>query len=309
MTAVPAMEIGGTHVAVAMVELDGPAIVPGTHRREPLDAEAEAVAILGVLVGCATRLDALPGATWGCAIPGPFDYAAGIGRFEGVAKFTSLNGIDVGRGLLAGLPPESRIVFLNDAEAFLIGEWAAGAAGGHDRVAGITLGTGIGSAFLAGGVIVDEGPDVPPHGEVHLLTIDGRPLEETVSRRGILAAHRRLRGSESRLSERAPDVHELALMARDGDEVARRSIHEPLLALGMALAPWLDRFGATAIVVGGSMAASWDLVEPALRSGLGSSVALLPASRPDEAALLGAAVYATGQVGSLPRRHTRAREG
>ena len=300
------MEIGGTHVAVALVEIDPPGVVPGTRRREPLDAEAPAPAIVAELLQCATRLAAPQGAAWGVAIPGPFDYATGIGRFEGVAKFASLNAFDVRRAMLAGLPAGSRIVFLNDAEAFLIGEWAAGAAAGHDRVAGITLGTGIGSAFLANGAIVADGSDVPPDGEVHLLTIDGRPLEQTVSRRGILAAYRRLRGGEARLSERTLDVQELAVMARDGDEVARRSIDEPLQALGRALAPWLERFGATVLVVGGSMAGSWDLVEPALLAGLGSTVALLPASRPDDAALIGAAVHASHQMDGVSTRPTGA---
>ena len=54
------------------------------------------------------------------------------------------------------------IRFLNDAEAFLLGESVAGAARGHAPRVGITLGTGLGSAFLADGEIVRSGPDVPP---------------------------------------------------------------------------------------------------------------------------------------------------
>ena len=38
--------------------------------------------------------------------------------------------------------------------------------------------------------------------------------------------------------------------------------------LGAALVPWLARFEATALVVGGSIAASWDLIEGPLRAGL-----------------------------------------
>lgn len=290
MTAVPAIEVGGSHVSAALVDTERLQILAGSRTREPLDADGPAEAILGSILRCADRLEVARAATWGAAVPGPFDFAAGVGRYQGVAKFASLDGVDVGRALLARLPPGSRIVFLNDADAFVIGEWAAGAAMGHDRVVGITLGTGIGSGFLAGGHIVDSGPDVPPDGEVHFLTIDGRPLEDIVSRRAIIAKYAKL--AAARAGDPLPDVREIADRARVGDEQARRAIREPLLALGRALTPWLKRFGATALVVGGAMSGSWDLVEPAIRSGLEAYVVLSPSGRPEDAALIGAAVYA-----------------
>ncbi len=291
MPSVPALEIGGTHVAGAMVDLGLRALVDGTRIRLPLDANGTADSILATIVHCARLLAAAPGSTWGVAIPAPFDYVTGIGGFEGVAKFGSLRGVNVGRRLLDELPADSSVVFLNDADAFLIGERAAGAAVGYARVAGITLGTGIGSAFLADGRIVSTGPDVPPEGEVHLLSIDDRPLEDTVSRRAIVTAYERVSGSAG--SKPTPDVREIAALARHGDAAARAAIDGPLEKLGYALAPWLERFGATALVVGGSMAGSWDLVEPALRTGIPNGVAVLRARLPDEAGLLGAALHAT----------------
>jgi glucokinase len=302
VSAVPALEIGGTHVAGALVDVDAAAIMAGSRIRGPLDANGPAASILATVLDCAHGLAAGPGTTWGVAIPGPFDYDRGIGQFEGVAKFTALYGVDVGRALRDGLPPSSRIAFLNDAVAFLIGEWAGGAGAGNDRLAGITLGTGVGSAFLADGRIVATGPDVPPGGEVHRLRIDGRPLEDTVSRRAILAEFGRLTGERG--TDPKVDVIEIAGLARSGDDRARAAIEGPLEALGEALRPWLERFGATALVVGGSMAGSWDLVEPALRRGLPGSVELRRARRPDDAGLIGAAIYATGSVLGAATRQT-----
>ena len=46
--------------------------------------------------------------------------------------------------------------FLNDAAAYLLGEVGAGAARGVPRAVGITLGTGIGSAFAVNGQIVNR---------------------------------------------------------------------------------------------------------------------------------------------------------
>jgi glucokinase len=299
---VPGLEIGGTHVTVALIEMEPLRVVAGSRNREPLVAAAGAEAILESIVRCARTLDdAVPaGTTWGVAIPGPFDYASGIGRFSGVAKFEALNGVDVGRALLERLPRAAQVTFLNDADASLLGEWAAGAAAGHDRAAGITLGTGIGSAFLADGQLVETGPDVPPEGRADLLTIDGRPLEETVSRRAILARYAELAPA----SAAGLDVHDVAARARAGDTVARGVFDAALSALGSTLAPWLDRFGATVLVVGGSMSGSWDLVEPPLRAGLGGRIELVPAANSDDAALIGAAWHASGLAGETPTRQT-----
>lgn len=106
-----------------------------------------------------------PGARWGVAVPGPFDYAKGVALFAGVGKFEALYGVDVRAALLGGLwQRPGDVVFLNDAHAFLAGEWTGGAAHGHRRAVGITLGTGVGSAFLADGLIREDGSGVPPGG-------------------------------------------------------------------------------------------------------------------------------------------------
>ena len=233
--------------------------------------------------------------TLGVAIPGPFDYARGVGRFEGVAKFESLRGLDLGAALVAGLDGTvARVAFLNDADAFVLGEWAWGAAAGHRRVAGITLGTGVGSGFLDEGRVVVDGPLVPPDGSVHLLSIDGQPLEDAVSRRALL---RRARLTIEELPADA-DVLDVALLVRAGDERARRVLDDAFAALGSALAPWLARFEASVLVVGGSVAGSWDLVRPPLLDGLVrteprlAGLAVRRAAHLEDSALIGAAVHA-----------------
>ena len=302
-TATPALEIGGTHVAGALIDLDARRVVAGSQVRIHLRPDGEATEILDSILDCARALPPVASTTWAVAAPGPMDYRRGIGRYEGVAKFEALNGVDIRAALLAGLATSAtEISFVNDAEAFAIGEWAAGAAAGHDRVAGITLGTGVGSAFLDRGAVVSDGPLVPPNGRVHLLEIDGRPLEETVSRRAILARYEALRTADAPGSadgHHATDVRELADLARGGDADAAAAIDDALEALGLALGPWLARFGATVFVVGGSMAGSWDLVEPPLVRGLASgtpgpmgSVAVMAAAHPGEAGLVGAALHA-----------------
>ncbi|MFD3374281.1 MULTISPECIES: ROK family protein [unclassified Streptomyces] len=254
---IPVLEIGGTHVTAALVDLHDGRVTSRT--REPLDADSDADDILAVVRHCADGLPVRSGARWGVAVPGPFDYARGIALFRGVGKFDSLYGMDVRAAFLDGLRQRpSDVVFLNDAHAFLTGEWSAGTVRGHRRAVGITLGTGVGSAFLADGRICDSGPGVPLEGRMDLTEIDGRPLEDAVSRRAILA----------RYADPAADVHDIARRARAGEERAQRVLDNVFTALGVALGPRLVDFGATALVVGGSMARSWDRVAPALSTGL-----------------------------------------
>jgi glucokinase len=294
-TVVSVMDIGGTHVSTASVEVETWRILPGQSFREPLDADGSAEEILSTLVRCASRLPSRPTRRWAIALPGPFDYELGIGRYQGVGKFDALLGFDLRTALTPLLPGTVGISFHRDADAYVLGEWWAGAARGHRRAVGITLGTGVGSGFVHDGHIVRHGPGVPPEGRVDLLRYAGAPLEETVSRRAIRRAYARATGEPS-----APDVWEVAQRARQGDQAAVDVFTQAFRSLGTALGPHLVAFEATVLVVGGSIAASWDLVAAPLRAGLDdaeprrtSSVAVEPALHLQEAPLLGAAFLAT----------------
>jgi glucokinase len=284
----PAIEVGGTHVTAGLVDVAGHAI--SGQVRASLDANGTAEAIIGRILQVAGQLDAPGHARWGVALPGPFDYARGIARYHGVGKFDALNGTDF-RQVLGTLPSKPETVsFLNDAHAFLLGEWRFGAARGEHRCAGITLGTGVGSAFLADGQLVTSGGDVPPGGRADLLTINGRPLEDTVSRRAIRAAYRRHDGQD-------PDVDRIAELARAGDQVAGKLLRATFTELGRALGPWLTRFGASVLVVGGAMTGSLDIIGPPLLAALPDTVETRLAAHPRDAALLGAAACAASHAG------------
>ena len=168
--------------------------------RWELDAHAPAEDLLDVLSEAANALGSDHNGVWGIALPGPFDYRTGIALYENVGKFDSLHGADLRAGLAARMLLAKAITFLNDADAFGIGEVAIGAAGCSRRVACITLGTGVGSTFLSDGIPVKSGSDVPPDGSCYLLQYRGRPLEETVSRRAIRRAYADAMGLTDRKS-------------------------------------------------------------------------------------------------------------
>ncbi len=292
----PAIEIGGTHVTATFVDLASGTVVAESVQIARLNPAGAAEEILGAIMCAGCNLSVPPGERWGVAVPGPFDYLAGVGLFAGVGKFESLYGVDVGAALLGGLPgPPRSVTFLNDADAFLLGEWLFGAAAGHDRCVAVTLGTGIGSAFLADGSLHHNGAGVPPEGRVDLLRIAGQPLEEVVSARAIERAYQQRTGL---VPSGTADV---AQRARAGDVAAIDVLRVSFEQLGETLSPWFSEFRAEVLVVGGAMTGSWDIIGPflvrGLEAGAGSSAPVVRATvaaRPQQAALLGAASNAQG---------------
>jgi glucokinase len=283
---VPVLDVGGTHVTGALVDTDGWRVAGRAHRLA-LDGRGGAAEIIATLAEAANAVEAGLGAVWGVAMPDPFDYAAGVALFEGVGKFDAINGVDIGAALAeAILARPAGFLFLNDAEAFLLGEWVHGAASGYSRAAGLTLGTGVGSASLADGVIISSGPGMPRHGRAHWLRAYGKRLEDVMSRRAIRAAY------AARTGDTTADVREIADRARRAEPAASDVLAHSVRGLGTAIGPWLTGFGAEVLVVGGSMVKSWDVFEPLLREGLhagGADLRVVVAHDPEAAALLGAA--------------------
>lgn len=285
------LEVGGTHVTAALVDLAPPHVAHA--ERVEIDSSADAETLLKSFTAAVAGLgDEARAKPLVVAIPGPFDYDRGIGDFEGVAKFGSLRGVRVGDELARRLGSGS-VTFLNDVTAYGIGQYEL--LGRPRRMVALTLGTGVGSVFLQDGSPVTAGPGVPPNGWVYLLEHDGRPIEETFSRRAIIAAHAAASGQEL-------DVHEIADQARSGDPTAVHTLSAAYASLAETLAPYLIAFETDLLVVGGSIARSWDLIlrwfEPSVMSHFHhldvQAPRILPGAVGETAALIGAARYGAG---------------
>jgi len=289
MSLLGVMDVGGSHAYAGVLDTSDSHRRILANMRSAIDSHADRDELLRALLQPMLSLHR-PGMPWTIAMPGPFDYARGRGDFEGVGKFQSIAAVDL-RGTFAQALriAETDVRFLNDAEAFAVGEWTADA---HraDRFVGITLGTGIGSAFLDHGQAVRRGSSVPPNGWAHLIEVDGAPLEDLVSTSAIVAAYRASTGVTL-------TVREIAAAATAGDSAASTAFGEAIRTLGRALAPWLVRFAADVLVIGGAISGSWHLVEPALRAGFEDAVpglsgqSLRRARLGEDAALLGAAEW------------------
>jgi len=284
---VGALEIGGTHVSAARVDLGKSSLEPKSLRRLSLNPRGSLEETLGTMVSAARDV-ALPAtARWGVATPGPFDYERGVSLIRGLGKLDALYGADLKARLAEelGLARPEQVRFLNDAHAFVLGEWWAGGARGHARAMGVTLGTGLGSGFLADGELVASGPLVPPEGRVDLVPFRSRAVEDSLSSRGIAAAF----GG-------AGQVIDIARRAREGEPAARAAFTAFGSGLAEFLDPWIIRFAPTCLVFGGGVAHAWDLFGGAFVEASRAATILdrcSPADRLTEAPLLGAALHAS----------------
>jgi glucokinase len=264
-----ALDVGGGSVKSGVFAPTGRLVAAPT--ATPIASGGDAEEILGTLAGVMVleRAKVPGGAAWRAALgfPGPFDYARGVSRIRGVAKFEALFGRDVGAELRERLRdgPPGELRFFNDALAAIVGEAREGAGRGAARVVGVTLGTGLGSAFLVAGRPVGEAaPEagVPAGGWLYPCPHDGRAADEIFSTRGL-----RARMEAAGLA--GWDAPRLLAEAGSGEAKARRQWAEFGAELGRFLRPHLLAFGAERVVVLGGLAEGWPFFGPALRGELG----------------------------------------
>lgn len=188
------------------------------------------------------------------AIPGPFRYADGT--FLMKHKFAAVYGekfadlvADEGNGTRS-------FRFIHDVNCMLLGEMKNGAGAGYDRVALVTLGTGLGFAMSLDGKLLQNEQGSP------LIPIYNRPfrdgvLEDYVSKRGLL------RGCDERLT-----VKDLAMKAYDGDVAALARFREAGTILAEVIGPVLREYGIQCLLFGGQISRSYSLLAPSLEAGL-----------------------------------------
>jgi glucokinase len=146
---VAGIDIGGSHITVALVDLNTRSVLPNTRIRKTIDSHASANNIIAEWSSIIKRTfkDNDCRKKIAVAMPGPFDYEAGISYIRNQNKYDSLYGLNIKSLLAESLQiDESDILLKNDAACFLQGEVFGGAAKGFKKAIGLTFGTGLGSA-------------------------------------------------------------------------------------------------------------------------------------------------------------------
>ncbi|RNL55539.1 ROK family protein [Pedobacter jejuensis] len=153
------VDIGGSHITAALVDLETRTIVHNSIERNAIDSQESKEVILTAWCEIITKaFEKSPSDVKliGIAMPGPFDYEQGISLIKDQDKFKALYGVNIKDELSKRLNIDAaNIQFINDAAGFLQGEVFGGAGRGNSNVLGLTLGTGLGSAYCVGGVAKD----------------------------------------------------------------------------------------------------------------------------------------------------------
>ncbi|MCX6326366.1 MAG: ROK family protein [Bacteroidia bacterium] len=251
-------DIGGSHISCAAIDLVSGKILRETLTERAVDNQAQASTIINVWAEALSSvldivsLEKVKGI--GFAMPGPFDYVKGICYIRGVAKYENLYGFNITDAIASSLdvPDDFLIRFMNDASAFAVGEAWAGSASKADRSLSITLGTGFGSAFINNRIPIVDGTEVPKMGCIYHLPYKDGIADDYFSTRGLLGRYKSVTGKELN------GVKELAELA-SSNKIVFDLFTDFGENAGIFLAPWLIKFKAEILVIGGNISNAYSL--------------------------------------------------
>jgi glucokinase len=297
------VDVGGTNLRCALINPDG--VVLG---RESLatDMASGRDSFLERLLGLLTRLktgaeaQGLRVGAAGLGVPGLF---SNDGVLRSSVNLVALEGLNLAQFVSAGVGLPA--VALNDANASAVGEQRFGAGRPFASFLMVTLGTGVGAGLILDGKLWTGIDGVA--GEFGHLTVEpnGRRcgcgnqgcLEQYASASAIasLAASLEVAAGHGRL-----DAAQVAALAREGDAKACAIFQQAGAYLGIAAAGVVNLLNLEAIILGGGVAESFDLLAPVLRREIserafalpGGRVQLLKGELGDDAGVLGAAASA-----------------
>lgn len=206
---------------------------------------------------------------------------------------------------VSGLP----VVSANDANVVALGEQRFGAGRGFSSCMVITIGTGLGSGLILDGKLwTGSGGFAAEFGHI---TVDPEGYPCPCGNRGCLeqyvSAGALVRFAHDRMPEKTAEslsADKVAELARKGNVAALAAFDQLGCWLGTGLASLTNTLNIQAVIIGGGVSASFDLLLPALRrtiqqrcfpeinEGLVIEKALLG----DDAGLLGGAALAEDKI-------------
>ncbi len=253
-----AVDLGGTWMRAAVVGKDG--IIRGQLFRRPAGRERAPEEIIGDLITLVKETASADKATGEKNITG---VALGVPTVISDGKLAASDNLPTLGGVALGMEIEKRtgwtVKMFNDATCFAIGEWRAGAGKGTRFFCGVTLGTGIGLGIIAAGRPLRGGHGTA--GEIWKSPLGKAHVEDSVSGVGLMQLFKARTGREV-------DGEEIHALAKKGDPDALAAFDEFGIFLGKTLAWIINCVDPEAIVLGGSVAQSFDFFERPMRKAM-----------------------------------------
>jgi len=259
------LDVGGTNLKGARIGADGEV---GARLHEPIAREGGDELLAQLARAVETLSGEHPVAAVGVGLPGIVDHRHA--RLQGVPNLPALAALKE-RDLPGELARRThRPVFLeNDANAAGLGEAWLGAGRGASSMLHVTLGTGVGGAFVLDGRLFRGQSGYA--GEIGHIQIDPRGvpcgcgsvgcLETVAGIRGWVRRAEELRASRpTRLADADLEPATIVEAARGGDPAALQVVDEVARALGQALGGLLNALNLEHCVIGGGVARAGDFL-------------------------------------------------
>jgi len=294
-----AVDIGGTKIAVGMVDESGRVL---SKMESPTDPERYAdgldrisgmlrdtaknagVEISGIGIGSTGPVDPIAGEF------GDVDFLPGWRQKKPVADLHRIFNV--------------RVALENDADAAALAEASWGAGKHKSRLVYVTVGTGIGGGIVLDGELYRGVDGAHPELGHHVIDPSGPPCScgfrgcwESLAAGPAMAAWFKSQAPADYPGRESVNARDICQRAQQGDELARRTVEREAYYLGLGLANLINLFAPDAIVLSGSVLKSSLLFMDGIRSVIIRGCRFVPfekaqlmmASLGEDANLIGAA--------------------
>ncbi|SCY31063.1 glucokinase [Flavobacterium anhuiense] len=253
------LDIGGTHITAAVINKTEMKVLDFSLCKESFDSNRPVHEVMNIwkkVISTSIENSKINDIT-GIAIcmPGPFDYKTGICWIKDQSKYEHFYGLNIRELLLETLdfPSDFPVLFENDAVCFGKGEVFKQQENLSKKLMAVTLGTGLGACFIDKGTSISSGTSVPTDGEIYNLPYRDGIAEDYVSVRGLLSHYKSLSNKDLN------NGLELYNLAKNGDKQAILVFERMGEDLAEVVIPWIKKFAADHIIIGGKIANASDL--------------------------------------------------
>lgn len=244
------VDIGGSHITSAAVDLEQLTIIPNTTHSNQVNNKGSQESIFldwsNAINKTIESASVSEHVNIGFAMPGPFQYKTGIAMFEGNDKYENLYNVSIpeefSKYITGVIPSEFR--FLNDATSFGVGVSAMGKAKNQSKIIAFTLGTGFGSCFIKNGVPQVSSEDVPEGGCLWNKPYKQGIGDDFFSTRWCVKRYEELSSKE---------VEGVKEIAEANDEFSKRVFKEFGDNMADFIIPFLKDYQPQLIVLGGNI--------------------------------------------------------
>jgi glucokinase len=294
-----AVDIGGTKIAVGMVDDDGRVLARAETPTEAHDYSNGVAAIVRML-GETARAAATSVSGIGIGATGPVDPISG--EFGDVDFLPGWRGKNLVRDLEQNFLV--RVAMENDGDAAALAEAGWGAGRNRTRLIYVTVGTGIGGGIILDGKLYRGVDGAHPEVGHHVVDPSGpecscgfRGCWESLAAGPAMVAWMEKHAPPGYLHRQGITAKRICELSQKGDELSRQAVEHEGYYLGLGLANLISLFTPDAIVLSGSVMKSaplfMDRIREVIRSGCrfvpAEKTELMLASLGDDTNLIGAA--------------------